>query len=417
MTNHKQSNARTALRPRFWVFVVGVLLVVLLAAFMSSRRGETSIRTDKVSVQDLVNSISTNGKVEPIENFEAHSPAPTTVKRVLVHEGESVKAGQLLMQLDDADARAQAAKALAQMRAAEADINSTESGGTREEVLTNQSQLAKSQTERDAAERNLHALEKLQQTGAASPAEVQEARNRLARADSDLKLLQQKQTQRYSPPEVEKVRASASEARAAYEAAQVLLKNSNIRAPFDGMVYSIPIRESEFARQGELLLQLANLKDIQVRAFVDEPEIGRLAVGQPVSISWDALPGRGWNGKIVQVPFTVTTLGTRNVGQVVCRVENSDNRLLPNTNVTVLVTLARNNNVLTIAREAVHADSDSRYVYVVEDGHLRRQNVETSISSLTRTEITRGLQAGQVVALGALNSMPLRDGMPIKTNP
>src|SRR5262249_22415841 len=152
-------------------------------------------------------------------------------------------------------------------------------------------------------------------------------------------------------------------------------------------------------------------------AFVDEPEIGRLAVGQPVSISWDALPGRSWNGKIVQVPFTVTTLGTRNVGQVVCRVENSDNRLLPNTNVTVMVTLARNNNVITVAREAVHADSDSRYVYVVEDGHLRRQNVETSISSLTRTGITQGLQAGQVVALNALNSMPLRDGMPVKANP
>ena len=416
MAMQEQHSRKIVRNPRLWIFFFGVvLIVVLLAAFVSRHRGEVWIRTDKASLEDLVNSLSTNGKVEPIDNFEAHALAPAMVKKILVKEGQWVKTGELLMQLDDADARAQQARALAQLKAAEADIHATQTGGTQEEVLTNQAELAKAQTERDAAQRNLQALQKLQQTGAASPAEVQDAQNRLARANSDLKLIQEKSTQRFSRPEVEKVQALVGEARASYNAAEDLLKNSDIRAPHDGRVYSIPIHQGEYAQQGELLLQMADLRNVRVRAFVDEPEIGRLAVNQPISVAWDALPGKSWSGKIIQVPYTVTTLGTRNVGQVVCAVDNSDGRLLPNINVTVAITVARDHNVLTVAREAIHMENSSRYVYVVQDGHLKRQDVDTSLTSLTRVEVTRGLHPGQIVAIGALDSQPLRDGLPVKS--
>ncbi len=416
MASQEQHPRNTVQRSRLWIFLVGVtLIVVLLAAFVSRRRGEVWIRTDKATVEDLVNSLSTNGKVEPLNNFEAHAIAPSTVKKILVKEGDWVKAGQLLMQLDDASARAQEARAVAQLKAAQAEVHATQSGGTQEEVLTNQAELVKAQTERDAAQRNLQALQKLQQTGAASPAEVQDAMNRLARANSDLKLTQEKSTERFSRPEVEKVQASVGEARASYSAAEDLLKNSAIHAPNDGMVYSIPIHAGEYAQPGELLLQMANLKNVQVRAFVDEPEIGRLAVGQPVTITWDALPGKSWGGKITQIPYTVTTLGTRNVGQAICAVDNPDGRLLPNTNVTVSITLARDHNVITVAREAIHMENNARYVYVVQDGRLKRQDVDTTLTSLTRVEVAKGLQPGQVVAIGAIDSQPLRDGLPVKS--
>src|SRR5436305_14047998 len=90
--------------------IIAILAVIVLAAFISSRKGEVAVRVDRVTKQDLVTSISTNGKVEPIQNFEAHGPAPTTVKKIYVREGEKVHAGELLMQLDDADVRAQAAR-------------------------------------------------------------------------------------------------------------------------------------------------------------------------------------------------------------------------------------------------------------------------------------------------------------------
>ena len=93
--------------------------------------------------------ISTNGKVEPIQNFEAHSPVATTVKHLLVKEGDHVRKGQLLLQLDDADLRSQAARAQAQMKAAQADQADLTTGGTREELLTLDSQLIKARSARE----------------------------------------------------------------------------------------------------------------------------------------------------------------------------------------------------------------------------------------------------------------------------
>jgi HlyD family secretion protein len=210
--------------------------------------------------------------------------------------------------------------------------------------------------------------------------------------------------------------AKAAQARASLAAAEDQLKHSEIRAPFDGTVYSIPIKQGEYVQQGELLIQMANLQRVQVRAFVDEPELGKLAAGQPVTVTWDAMPGKTWHGEITQMPYTVTTYGTRNVGQVLCAVENDDAHLLPNINVTVNVGIADRKGVLTVAREALHDDESGRFVYVIKDGHLDRQPVEAGIANSTRIEITKGLEPGELVALNTLNSTEiLRPGLEVRT--
>ncbi len=182
--------------------------------------------------------ISTNGKVEPIQNFEAHSPVPTTVKRLYVKEGDHVRQGQLLLQLDDADLRSQAARAQAQIKSAQSDQSNLSTGGTHEELLTLDAQLIKARTARDDAQRNLDAYRRLQQQGAASAGEVQQAEETLQRAQADANLLEQKKKERYSQPEAAKVQAQGAEAEAVYEAAEDALRKSSVRAPFDGIVYT-----------------------------------------------------------------------------------------------------------------------------------------------------------------------------------
>ena len=190
--------------------------------------------------------ISTNGKVEPIQNFEAHSPVPTTVKRLLVKEGEHVRKGQLLIQLDDADLRSQAARAQAQMKAAQADQSDLSTGGTREEMLTLDSQLIKARNVRDFDQRNVEAFRRLQQQGAASAGEVKQAEDELQRAQADATLLEQKQKDRYSQPEVERVTAQGAQAQAAYDAAEDALQKSSVRAPFEGIVYALPVKQGAY---------------------------------------------------------------------------------------------------------------------------------------------------------------------------
>jgi len=154
------------------ILVALVLAVVVLAAFVSLRRSQVPIRTGRVERQNITASIATNGKIEALDNFEAHAPVATTVKKVYVRQGQWVGPGELLLQLEDVNARLQAARAEAQLKGAQADVSAVERGGSKEEVLATRNALVKAQADRDAVQRNLGAMQRLLQTGAASQAEV-----------------------------------------------------------------------------------------------------------------------------------------------------------------------------------------------------------------------------------------------------
>jgi HlyD family secretion protein len=400
---------------RWWVTALAILTAVtVLAAFVSRRDEGVTVRTAVVEQGTIRSVVSTNGKIEPVNNFEAHSPIPTSVRRVFVKEGDSVKKGQLLVVLDDADARAQAARAQTLLRAAQADLSAAKRGGTQEEVLSLDAQFVKAGTDRDTAQRNLDALKKLAQQGAASAGEVREAENALARTDAQLTYLRRKQTQRYSPAELARVAAQQAEAQAAYNAAQDVLAKSNVRAPFSGIVYSLPAKQGGFVAAGDLLLQVADLRKVRVRAFVDEPDVGRLAPGNPIEITWDAVPGRVWRATVTALPSTVKLRGSRNVGETTSIVDNSDMKLLPNINVGVTIVAAEHDNVLVVPREAVRIDDAKPYVLQVVGHELKRREVETSLSNLTQVQVTRGLSAKDVVAISSLNGKPIGDRTQVK---
>ena len=398
-----------------WLMLAGAVVaaVVLLGSFMS-RGDAVLVRAASVERSTIRSILSTNGKIEPVQNFEVHAPVGTTVKRLLVKEGDHVKKGQLLIQLNDAEARSQAAKALSQVRGSQADVSAIESGGSREEVLTTEAQLAKAQTARDAAQRNLEALRRLEEKGAASPGEVRQAENQLAVAEADLKLLQQKQKDRYSRPEIAKVEAQRSEAESTYAAAENVLSQLNIHAAFDGVVYSLPLRQGAYVNPGDMILQEADLSKVVVRAFVDEPDVGRLARGEKIEITWDAIPGRIWQGSVDAIPAAVKLRGTRNVGETTCIVDNSDFKLLPNINVGVTIVAAEHANALTVPREAVRMDDSKTYVYEIVNNELRRRDIQPGISNLTRVEVSSGIASNALVALQAINAKPLREGTAVK---
>ncbi len=410
-------NGNSSERPlrRWWTTALIVLAgVVILAAFVSRRDDSVPIRTAEVERGKIRSVISTNGKIEPVNNFEAHAPLSTSVQRVLIKEGASVKKGQLLVVLDDADAIAKAARAQTQLKAAQADLAAIERGGNQEEVLNLDVQLVKARTDRDSAQRNLDALKKLKQEGAASDGEVRDAENTLARADAQLDFLKQKQTKRYSNAEVARVQAQRSEAQAAFDAAQDTLAKSNVRAPFDGIVYSLPVKQGGFVTSGDLLLQMADLRKVQVRAFVDEPDVARLAPGDAMEITWDAAPGRVWQSTVTEVPSTVKLHGARNVGETTSIVDNKDFRLLPNVNVGVTIITAEHENVLVVPREAVRNDDSQPYVLQVAGHVLKRQNVEMALSNLTQVEIARGLSANDVIAINSVNGKPIGSGTQVR---
>jgi HlyD family secretion protein len=416
MTLSTQDKSGFVGRHRWLVITLGaVLAVILLASFASMREEVVPVRAASVERSSIRSVISTNGKIEPSQNFEAHAPVNTTVRRLLVKEGDHIKKGQLLLQLDDAEARSQAARAEALLKGAQADVQAVAQGGSQEELLTLQTQIVKARADREATQRSLEALRRLQQKGAASMGEVKEAENNLQRAQADLDLLEKKQKERYSKPEVERAAAQKSQGQAAYIAAQDILRKSNIVAPFEGVVYSIPVKQGSYVQAGDLLLQEADLSHVVVRAYVDEPDLGRLARGQSTEVTWDAVPGRIWQGPVTTLPATVKLRGTRNVGEATVVVDNHDFKLLPNTNVSVTIIVAQHDSVLTIPREALRQDDSRPYVYQIVDDKLRRREVGVAASNLTKVEVSGGLSDKDVVALNSTSTLKsLHDGMPVK---
>jgi HlyD family secretion protein len=395
-----------------WTTII-IAAVLFLASFMS-RGDAVPVRAATAELTTIRSVVSTNGKVEPQKNFEAHAPIGTTVRKVLVKEGDHVKKGQLLVQMNDAEARSTAAQALAQIRASQADISASQAGGTQEEVYTLESELSKARTARDTAQRNLTALQRLEKDGAASTGEVKTAQDQVQRAEADLKLLEQKQKGRYSKPELAKVEAEKAQAQAAYDAAQNTLSELNVRAPFDGVLYSLPVRQGDYVNPGDLILQEADLSKVRVRAFVDEPDVGRLAPGDPIEVTWDALPGRVWQGTVSANPTVIKRHETRNVGETTCVIDNKDLKLLPNVNVGVTIVTAEHQNVVAVPREAIHREDSHQYVYQIVNSELHRRDVQTALSNLTQVEIIGGIPQNAEVALSPLNTKPLHDGLAVR---
>jgi len=370
-------------RWRLWAGAI----VVLLAVFFTARyflRERLPVRVAAVEHAMLVNTVSTDGRVEPTVNYQFYSPIATTVKAVYAQEGDTVPAGKLLVTLDDVAAKAQVATAESAVRSAEANLDAVTHNGTQAERQASASEIEQDRLTRDQAQRDLDALTKLVAAGAAAPGEVTAARSRLDTAQASL------------------------------NAAQHIESQTVIRAPIAGTIYSMDATPSEFSAAGNLLLQIADLHHERVRGYFDEPDLGRLAIGQQVVIRWAAKPDSEWHGHIVRLPSDVVTYTTRNVGEVLIDFDGSSDGLLPDTNVTLTVTTSSQPDTLSMPREALHEQNGKYFAFKVENGELVRVPITIGSPNLTQVPILSGLEEGDVVAIGTTNGQPLQEGVPIK---
>jgi HlyD family secretion protein len=391
--------------------------VVLVIVFFSARyflRERLSVRVAQVGHAMLLNTVSTNGRVEPIVNHQFYSPIATTVKAVYAQEGDQVPAGKLLIALDDVAARAQVASAESAVKTAQASLDAANHNGTQAEQQASAAEIEQDRLVRDQAQHDFDALTKLVSAGAAAPGEVAASRQRLDSAQASLNAAEQNAHHRYSTNEVARAQAALNDAQAALEAARHVESQMVIRAPVAGTIYTMDAAPSEYAEAGKLLLQMADLQNERVRAYFDEPDLGRLGTGQKVLIRWDAKPVSEWRGHISRLPVTVVAYTTRNVGEVLIDIDDPEDGLLPDTNVTVTVTTDAEPNALTMPREALHEQNGKYYVYKVANGELTRVPVTIGTPNLTQVPILSGLKDGEIVATGSTTGQPLQEGIPIK---
>ena len=405
---------------RRWVWLLlgaAVVLVVVLVK-LSGRQPAARVAVMQVTRENLNASISSNGKVEPIAPYSIRALLSTFVAKVIALEGQTVKRGQLLLTLDVEEARAELARAKEQLVAAEDELRAAHAGGRADELAQLESDLRKTDAERTRLRREHEALQRLVAKQAATKDELEQNRAALERSEADWQRLQKVKAElaRRARLDVERATLQVNRFRNEVRVLGEKVGSARITAPADGTLYSLPVRDRDFVKVGDLLAELADLRRVRVRAFIDEPELGGLEPNQTLDITWDALPSQVWHGRTEQIPKQVVARGTRSVGEVLCSVDNARLELLPNINVNVRVHLRERANALVVPRGAVQIEGARRYVYVVLNGglgsRLQKREIKVGIASATKYEVLDGLRERERVALPG--DVELRDGMTVQ---
>lgn len=406
------------LRNRVFVFLLLAGIVAFLLVRISGRQPVAKISATTPVRRNIVASISSNGKVEPIAPAAVRAQLDTFVTKVHLLAGQNVRKGQLLLELNVKDATSQLMAARARLLRAQDDLRVAKAGGRKDEAARINEDLAKAQAERDRLQRNHDSLSRLQAQGAATKDELTANDLSLEKMQAEVNKLAaaKKEFDRQANLDESRSSLSVQQAQSDVAALEDKVQQGRIRASIDGTLYAMPVHEGDFVKVGDLLAEMADLHQVRVRAFIDEPEMGALEPDEPVKITWDALPNRAWAGKTEIIPKQVVARGLRNVGELLCSVRNDKLELLPNTNVNVRINLKERLNVLSVTRGAVETENSQRYVFVVRDSvgqsRLEKRLIQVGIADATNYEIVSGLREGEVVAIPG--DVELRDGMSVK---
>jgi HlyD family secretion protein len=385
---------------------------------VSGRQPVAKISAVKPFRQNIVSSITSNGKVEPIAPFSIRAQLNTFVQKVNVSEGQNVKKGQLLLELNVKDAAAQLANAKSKLLKAQEDLRNARAGGRTDEAARVTAELAKAVANRDGLEKNHEALTRLLAQGAATKDELAANELALANARGEVNRLSAAKQEFGREVSLDSSRGELAVQQAQSEVAafEDKVRQGRITAPTDGTLYALPVKAGDYVKVGDLLAEMADLHKVRVRAFIDEPEMGGLEPGLPVKITWDALPNRTWQGRTEMTPKQVVPRGSRSVGELLCSVENEKLELLPNTNVNVRINSRERLNVLAVPRGAVETIAGQSFVFVVNDSvgktMLEKRPIRVGIADATNYEVVSGLSTEDTVALPG--DADFRDGMTVK---
>lgn len=409
------------LRNRILFFLLGAAVLATVLVLQSGRQPVATLSAVLPTRQSIVSSVSSNGKVEPISPFVVRAQLDTFIEKVAVLEGQQVKKGQLLLELNVKDAAALLAQARARLLKAQDDFRAASSGGRTDDAARVIGDLAKAIADRDRLQRSHDALQRLVAQQAATNDELAANQVELTKAQAEVNKLTAAKQEFDRGVHLASASSSLQVQQAQNEVAALeeKVRDGRITSPVDGTLFSFPVRQGDFVKAGDLLAEMADLHKVRIRAFVDEPEIGSLQPNQPVRITWDALPNRSWQGLTEIIPKQVVPHGTRSVGELLCSVNNDQLELLPNVNVNVRINSQERHNVLVVPRGTVASEDGKRFVFVVKSAGLgvgkrilEKREVHLGIADSTHYEVVGGIDAKDMIALPG--DVDLRDGMPVK---
>ncbi len=382
---------------------LGLALLIVVAAVAAMgvlhRTAGPRINFVRADRTTLISTLPTNGKVEPFEWRPIRAERAGILASVAVRDGQSVRKNEIIATISDPSLATEIETGEARVAEARANLAALENGGPPAELATIESSLRQARLELEQERKDAAALERLAEKQAATRMEAEAARQKVAQSEASIEGLEHRRESLVAKTDLAAARARVQDAEAALSLARERAAQGVVRAPLDGTIYGLVARTGAYVNPGDLLANAGQLDRVRVRLYVDEPELGRVAEEQPVTITWDALPGKQWQGAVERLPSSIQPLGTRQVGEVICVIANPDRELLPGTNVDASIRTAVVDNAIVVPKETLRRDAGGSYVYRLNGDALERRGVKTGTSNISLVQITEGLADGDMVAL------------------
>jgi HlyD family secretion protein len=389
------------------------LAIAALAFWVFRKKSDApEIPFAKVTRETISSTLSTNGKVEPIEFVDARAEASGLVRKVLVHLGDTVRAGQALAELSQPGVAEDVQASEARVAQARAALEVLRGGGRSSDQAAIDGDLSRMREQRTVSQRNLESLQRLQKANAATLFEVEQARETVKDFDVQIQALESRRTAIVGRGDLDTAQARIREAEANLALARTHAAQSTITAPLAGTVYDLPARQGAYLNPGDAVGSIGRLDPVRVRVYVDEPELARVEPGESVRITWDALSGREWKGTVERKPTEVVALGSRQVGEVLCTIENPNRDLTPGTNVNAFILTKVVRNALSLPKTSVRRDNGTGVFLLLKDNTLAWRPIVTGISDALRIEVVSGLNEGDAVAQPT--DQVLKNGMAVR---
>jgi HlyD family secretion protein len=391
-------NRRPAWRQLFkWTLLACAVLALLFLTLRNQILG-TPVETHEAQRSDLVQSVVASGRLITPQRVSVGTEVTGRVARIPVEEGQNVRKGQVLIELNDKDEQAAVTQAAAAVSQAEARLRQLrEVGLPAAEQILKQAQANVTQA-RQQYDRN----KELQARGFLGQAQLDDAQRNLDVAESQLRAAQlQVQTNRPTGSDYALAQSTLEQARANLLAARAKLDETVIHAPADGILIARSVEPGTVVQPGKELMVLAPAGETQIIVAVDERNLSQLALGQNALGSADAYPGQRFAAELIYINPGIDA--TRGSVEVKLRVPKPPAYLRQDMTVSVDIEVARRANTLVIPADAARdATSAHPWVLVVREHHAVRQPVKLGLRGDGRVEVLEGIAPGERV-ISAIN--------------
>lgn len=360
------------------------------------------ITTAPAAAREIARTVEVTGTLLPFEEVTLTNEQAGTVEALLVDLGDRVEPGQLLLRLDDREARLALTQAEANLLAAERAL-----GRARAAAEAARATVARAQAALEEARLNRKRFEDLFAEGAVSASQRDTARTQDEMAAATVR---EAEAQAESEAQgVQTAAAAVEQARAALGLARKRVADTAVRAPLKGAVRQRLVSAGDGIKEKTPLLVLVATNPLKLQGTVPERFAPEIRVGQPVSVTLDAYPGRAFRGKVSRVSPAVDPQ-TRTLA-LEALLENPDGRLKPGFFAKGEVLARTDREVPFVPEAALYTFVGITKVFVVADGTVQERQVEVGDRVNGWVEIRRGIKPGEVVATA--NLAALFDGAPV----